>query len=240
LFQPSIEIPEILQKRFKDAPRPYFIKTPFSFNTQYFNAGDVYYWELHVAGNQYLKSNEIAAIAESITARGIGSGKKQWEPEYIITGSKDLEPNPSVTTGSKKQEITISFDSPFLPGEYEKTPDTIPFYTLCRNVAHRLRLLQLFYGIGLFIEDNEMNSFLDDCYKAQIVEQNLRWWELPRLQKPNNSATGNNKAYQLKGWVGKITYRNVDAKYISLLQLGSQINIGQFYAFGLGNFNYSI
>jgi len=239
LFRPKIEIPDALKKRYHDAPRPYFIRSSFSFNQIEFVEGDAISWELYVVGKKAPNGVEMANVIQVLLQNGIGNYKSSWENTYIFTSNNHLQYQNN-TTKAQKYTVEVEFVTPFLPGEYKKTPDAISFSSLCRNIADRLRLLQLFYGNGDYFDDNTISQFIEDAEKCRIIEQHLVWWELTRPSKANNASSNNNKSYQVKGWVGKIRFSNVEEKYLNLLRLGSQINIGQFTGFGLGHFKIKI
>lgn len=236
LFEPQPEIPSELQARYKNPPRPYYIKTPYAFKKQIVEEGDPLNWSLHIVGKNCPGLDLIADIAETMCNSGLGLGSHPWNMDVVVSHTKTLEFKLPENT-AQRGGVTVHFISPFRPGDEKMKIGTIPFSVLLYSVLERFRLYTMCYGDGSYIPETDLRRLMADVDTVQIIAQQLRLQGLPR---PDKSLESSGSAYKLKGWTGSIRYEEVPLWAIETLRHMETLSIGQHTTFGFGQYRIEI
>lgn len=258
-YCPYINIFELPYKFRKDKliSPPFAVSAPIDVKT-HFLPGETLEFSITIFG-KYV--NYIAFIVESLKImgrHGFRDGKAVLEKVYyvnpfnrekhvLIDGRSGLlhnlnnpqtkEANKMIDALLSLDSITINFLSPTEIIVDKRNSPLLTFTNLIRLIIRRTNEMARQYGSMDYKEDKK--PLLEIYNTRELIEEsksieisNYDMYDF--LIKRNSKSTGL-KMY-LKGIRGSVTYRGDFSKFIPLLLLGEQMQIGKHSSFGLGEY----
>lgn len=104
-------------------------------------------------------------------------------------------------------------------------------YFLTRGLAHRINKLSWLYGNGKLYPDDEIDNWCEEARNAQLED-----CQLQRVVLKGTPHTSGKKPIFYSGYMGNMTFSGVPQKYLALLHLGTQTNVGNDTVYGIGHY----
>jgi hypothetical protein len=238
-------LPISLQKRFRQAPRPYILDVPMAH-------GGVSTLEvgLVLVGKAIDFLPYFIFVLDEAGKRGIGRARVPYRLTVVTDGSmaeggvvfraderilrddfhavrlEDLQ-----RTGDERvEQVTLEFLTPLRVkkyGEYQETGEKIEFSPLMDLLLGRIEALTVFHCGDEWAPSERLR---EKARSVQIVDRNLY---LERLERYSNRKQ---QKLPMHGILGTITFAGELPEFLPLLRMGEYIHIGAGTAFGLGRY----
>lgn len=120
---------------------------------------------------------------------------------------------------------------------YQSKLNNFPsFYQLMRSLLFRLMTLHMLYiSPGEAIEKQEMTKAIEEFIRpsgrAFLLKAALTY-----EKKHSTPREGETTVYTLGGYKGELVFEQIDARFLPLLLLGSQVGVGNDIPYGLGTY----
>ena len=238
-------IPEPLQRRFRQAPRPYVLDVPLAY------AGEA---ELELGlvlvGRAVDFLPYFIYVMEEVGKKGIGRARVPYRLLSVADGSRDggpvifhsaerivredfhgviLEALPR-EGDERVTRVTLEFLTPLRVkkyGGYQESGERMTFATLMDLLLGRIEALSFFHCGGEWAPHEGLRAKAQD---VRVVAKNL---SLQRLERYSNRRQ---QRLPLHGLVGTLTVEGELTEFLPLLRMGEYIHIGEGTAFGLGRY----
>ena len=105
-------------------------------------------------------------------------------------------------------------------------------YFLIRSLVRRINKLHYAYEGGTLWTDEQVDEWCMEARSAQLEKCSLRRIV---LQGPPRQSSA--RPIYFKGYIGHAVYSGVDARYLPLLQIGMETNVGNDTVYGMGQYN---
>lgn len=238
-------ISEPLQRRFRQAPRPYVLDVPLVY------AGET---ELEVGlvlvGRAVDFLPYFIYVLEEVGKKGIGRARVPYRLISVADGSRAEGPVifrseerilrddfQAVSLEDLKREddqevrqVTLEFLTPLRVkkyGGYQEEGGKIEFALLMDLLLGRMEALSFFHCGEEWAPSERLR---EEARKVKVVARNLY---LQRLERYSNRRQ---QKLPLHGLLGTITFEGELAEFFPLLRLGEYIHLGAGTAFGLGRY----
>jgi CRISPR-associated endoribonuclease Cas6 len=239
------DLPEALQKRFKQAPRPYVLDlTPIYHGEPILELG------LVLVGRAIDFLPYIIYVLDGAGREGIGRRRVPYRLLCVTDGSRDgggavfraedkilrdefsaLRLEDMEREGDDQiRQVCLQLLTPLRVKKYDGYQDSgerITFATLIDFLLGCLEVLSLFHCGGGWAPDRGLRELAG---RIEVVAKDLR---LQRLERYSNR---HQQKLPLHGMVGQITFAGDLAPFLPLLRLGEFLHIGAGTAFGLGRY----
>ena len=243
---PPQHIPEFLQKRFREAPRPYVLEVPLTY------AGET---ELELGlvlvGRAVDFLPYVIYVLEAMGKPGLGRARVPYLLKSVTDGSR---PDGAVIFQAEKRvlsddfhaitladlvraedaevgQVTLTFLTPLRIkkfGGYQKVEEArITFSVLMDLLLGRVEALSFFHCGGQWDPVEQLRGM---ARQVQVVSKQLSFQSLERYSNRQQ------RKLPLHGFVGTITFAGPLAAFLPLLRLGEYLHIGAGTAFGLGRY----
>jgi hypothetical protein len=176
---------------------------------------------------------------------GLGRDRIPFEVVEISDGQNSLQqedalvpPTANQAFVSRQEQIDsnvrlrLNLQSPVrlrVGGEYARQPS---LSDLVRAAIRRIRVLSHFYS-DEEIAPSDLDRLLDSVESVTPIESNLRWYEIQRQSKRQQTRM------TLGGVVGHVEYVLPDSDAIPWLKAAEALHIGKATSFGFGRINVS-
>jgi len=238
-------IPPPLQKRFRQAPRPYILDVPRVY------AGEpTLELGLVLVGRAFDYLPYFIYVLNETGRRGIGRARIPFRLLAVADGSSNDGPVifraeegivhngvPAVTLeGLRHQgdmplsQVALEFLTPLRIkkyGGYQEGGERIEFATLLDLLLGRIETLAFFHCGESWVPDVALRQA---ARSVRVVSKNL---SLQRLERYSNRRQ---QKLPMHGLVGTISFAGDLAPFLPLLRMGEYIHIGAGTAFGLGRY----
>ncbi len=242
---PPPHIAETLQKRFRQAPRPYVLEVPLTYT------GDA---ELELGLILVGKAIDFLPyfiyVLQSMGQHGLGRARVPYRLRTVTDGStvdgslvfsadenilKDgfraltLESSPRAGDEELSQ-VTLEFLTPLRMkkyGSYDQEETDIEFAPLMDLLLGRIEALSFFHCGCAWEHDERLRAQARD---VRVVKRALSFQPLERYSNRQQ------RKLPLHGYVGTITVAGQLAEFLPFLRMGEYLHIGAGTAFGLGRY----
>ena len=245
---PLPHLPDVLQKRFRQAPRPYLFEVPMTYaGEETLDLGLVlvgraldflpyFLYVVQETGKRGLGRSQVPYRLLSVTDASQSDGLVMFRAEEGIVHDNVR----AITLTGLQQpgdsqvcQVTLEFLTPLRIkkyGAYQERGERIAFATLLDLLLGRLEALALFH-CG---ESWSPNTVLREAaHSVQIVARHLSLQPLERYSNRHH------QKLPLHGLVGTISFTGNLEAFLPLLRLGEYVHIGAGTAFGLGQYRLS-
>lgn len=242
-------VPEALQKRFRDAPRPYVLEAPFDY------AGEPEVeLGLVLVGRAVDFLPYVIYVVDAMGKSGIGKARVRYRLKTVRDGSqahgavifraeeKILRDGFHAITlaGLRKAEdetvrqATLEFLTPLrvkkFGGYHNVDEERIDFPVLMDLLLGRVEALSFLHCGGQWAPTDRLR---EEAQKIQVTGRHLSFRSLERYSNRQQ------RTLPLHGFVGTIAFAGPLAEFLPLLRLGEYLHIGAGTAFGLGRYRLS-
>jgi hypothetical protein len=241
----AAHLPDVLQKRFRQAPRPYIFEVPMHYAGQEtLELGLVlvgrgldflpyFLYVVQETGKYGLGRARVPYRLLAVTDGGQADGAVIFRTEEGIIHDRVA----AITLADVQQQgdaqvrqITLEFLTPLRIkkyGAYQEAGERITFATLLDLLLGRLEALALFH-CG---EAWSPNTGLREAARSvQVVAKDLSLHPLERYSNRQH------QKLPLHGLVGTVSFTGNLAAFLPLLRMGEYVHIGAGTAFGLGQY----
>lgn len=232
--------------KFSAFPRPYVMNAPFSRKTVYAK-DEAITFEVVLVGAAGSALPQVLTAFESIGRQGLKNGRGRFQVARVESvdssgcvrtictdGELTGEPIPirvggDVPAGDGFGSVVLHFVTPTrfdIEGSLCDTPP--PFREIVRSIHRRASLLgALFCGIPFEAADLPPDAD-GDARIVQVIDHQIQWTEWERYSSKQK------ERLKQGGIVGAVVYHGPVSRFLPLLRLAEQINIGKSTTFGLG------
>lgn len=230
-------------------PHPYVIEPPLTRQCQ-FKAGESFHFTLLLFGeaNEYLPYFVYAF--EAMGEQGIGKRVGERRARFTLTciemdgkaiydvqrrklaagATRPLALAPPSEEASPGR-LTLRFQTPLrLKFENQLSAD-LPFHLLVRAMLRRISSLFAFHGTGEPALD--YRGLVFQAKEVATSSSTLHWLEWERYSNRHQ------QTMLMGGMAGNVSYEEVPAHYLPLVELCRILHIGKQSSFGLGQFDYT-
>jgi hypothetical protein len=247
LFETPVppDLPETLQKRFQQAPRPYVLDVPFTYQGE-----SSLELGLVLVGRAIDFLPYVIYVLDMAGKEGIGSRRVPFRLLSVVDGSKTdsqvifradeqilredfgalrLE-EMHQACDNRVRQVCLEFVTPLRVkkyGGYQETGERITFATFMDLLLGRLEALTFLHCSGEWAPGTRLR---EAASQVTVVGKDLRPQRLERY------ANRHQQKLPLHGIVGTITFEGELAAFLPLLRIGEYLHIGAGTAFGLGQY----
>lgn len=238
-------IAESLQKRFREAPRPYVLDVPFTY------AGEAEVeLGLVLVGKAVDFLPYVIYVVDMMGKSGIGRARVPYRLKTVTDGSRDngaiifrpaekslREDFHAVQLADlgraedeAVQQVTLEFLTPLRLkkfGGYHVDKEQIEFPVFMDLLLGRIEALSFFHCGGQWAPDERVRQ---EARKIHVVRRDLSFRSLERYSNRQQ------RKLPLHGFVGTLTVAGPLAEFLPLLRLGEYLHVGAGTAFGLGQY----
>jgi hypothetical protein len=238
-------IPEPLQRRFRQAPRPYILEVPMAYGgASTLEVGlllvgkaidflPYFIYVLDEAGKQGIGRARalyrLALVTDGSRAEGVvifDADDRILRDDFHAVRLEDLQ-----RQGDERIEhVTLELLTPLRVkkyGSYQDTGERMEFVTLMDLLLGRIQALTLFHCGGQWVPSERLRG---KARNVRMVDKNLH---LQRLERYSNRRQ---QKLPMHGILGTMTFAGELAEFLPLLRMGEYIHIGSGTAFGLGHY----
>jgi len=233
-------------------PHPFVIEPPLT-RQEHYSPGDTFEFSLLLFGEVNHRLPYFIYAFDQVGKSGIGkriggeAGKfhlsqVRYKEQVIYSDHDqmltmpdavdDLTLQPSGTHPCPSQEgtptITLSFQTPLRFKFDNRFVNQLPFHVLVRAMLRRISSLMTAYGTEA--PDLNFKELVEQANNVKIAESTLRWFDWQRYSNRQE------KAMQMGGLIGSVTYEGRLEEYTPLIAFCSKVHLGKQTAFGLGKF----
>lgn len=208
-------------------------------------ANYIYNFRMILIGS-FIENKELVIEAvKNMLSRGIGHPVKPMKLIDVIENDSCSLPYITTDNEMNKTVLELNLKTPVclmhLPKEsgngFQNKLNNFPsFYQFMRSITYRAITLSILYsGCTDFDNRQQMDEWIEEYIslssKAILSEANIRYEKLYCTPK-----VGNSNVYVMNGYTGKLSFHNVEAYFIPLLEFCINIGVGSDINFGLGTF----
>ena len=242
---PPSDSPEALLKRFRQAPRPYVLQVPRTYDgSSELELG------LVIVGKALDFLPYFIYVLQDMGQHGLGRAHVPYRLLQVLDGStkkeavvfdaatnsltSDFQP---ITLGSMRTEdaseitfVTLEFLTPLRIkkyGSYEQEKEDIEFAPLMDLLLGRIESLSFFHCGGTWEHNERLREIARD---VRVVRRVLSFQPLERYSNRQH------RKLPLHGYVGTITFTGPLTEFLPFLRIGECLHIGAGTAFGLGRY----
>ena len=237
------------RSRFQNAPRPYVINPPLTFQER-FEKGDVLECTLVLMGPardtmpQWVRAMQTLGETGLGASLGLGQGKGRFsvraadlmdypEPFRIFDGdTKTFTPPPignRIAPGfqaNRQDRVDMNFFTPLRIKEKKKLVTRLEFSTLFRSLARRLEVCTILYGREEGLPDlKTLESKTDGIHG---IRSRLEWHD------PERDSRRQNTRMRFGGLMGTISFEGDVVPFLPVLAMGAHLHVGQLTTMGHG------
>ena len=238
----------ICSQKYRDPPRPYLL-FPLDEGQRLYLPGDTLTFQFVLVGEAIKYFPHLAICFREMANQGLGSehlpfqtiaieelrpdgfSRNIWDSQrqHLYPPSEEAKFTlASVQSSPLGEVLHLKFLTPCRIKSLGKLLNReLPFEILIERLQERLSLLSSLHCRGEVASENRFS--LDKARQVKIVENKLRWLDLPR----RSSRQGRMK---LGGLVGEVSYIGPWQEYFSLICLGEYLHVGKSVTFGLGRY----
>ncbi|PKN66069.1 MAG: CRISPR-associated protein Cas6 [Deltaproteobacteria bacterium HGW-Deltaproteobacteria-15] len=228
--------------KFNPAPPPYVLNPPLT-NRQCFRSGSTLDFELVLMGRAIDALPYFVYTFMELGKKGIGRERGRFEVLHVdLVRDQDvvqiydgatktlrelpvpLHASPCEEDGCKSITVELLTPLRIRSGNHLATKLTFPLFF--ERLAQRVELLCVFYGNGKPRPD--FQCLVQPASGIKVVESKLHWYDWPRYSARQKTLM------RLGGLRGSITFEGEISRFLPLLRMGEQVNVGQGTSFGLG------
>jgi hypothetical protein len=242
---PPAHIPEDLQRRFRQAPRPYVFEVPLKYQgEQQLELG------LILVGKAIDFLPYFIYVLNEIGKLGLGVGQVPYRLLAVVDGSQPdgpvvfdaqeqvLHENFRAITldafaaeqSAGLQKITLEFVTPLRMkryGTYLEDAERIHFFSILELLLGRIETLSVFHCGGQSVPNEQL---LSDARHVQVTDKQMTFHYLERYSNRQQ------RKLPLHGLLGTMTFEGDLSPLLPLLQIGEYLHVGTGTAFGLGQY----
>ena len=238
-------LPTHLQRRFRQAPRPYVFDVPRVYSGEAtlelglvlvgraFDFLPYFLFVLHETGKQGIGRARVPYRLVSAVDGSIPDGPLIFRSEdgivhdgvHAVTWEDVRHPS-----DTEVEQITLEFLTPLRIkkyGGYQEDGERLDFATLLDLLLGRLEALALFHCGAQWAPNDALRE------AARSVQVSAKELSLQRLQRYSNRRK---QKLPLDGMVGTISFTGNLTAFLPLLRMGEYLHIGAGTAFGLGRY----
>jgi len=246
---PPPDSPEVLQKRFRQAPRPYVLQVPGTYD-----AGTELELGLVVIGKAIDFLPYFIYVLQEMGKQGLGRTRVPYRLLTVRDGSTENGPvvfqadrqvlsesfRPIRLAALKREgdkqvtDLTLEFLTPLRIkkyGGYGQAEEQLDFSQLVDLLLGRIEALAFFHCGEPWGHDEQVR---EEARKVQVVSRNLSFYSLERYSNRQQ------QKLPLHGYVGTITVEGPLGTFLPLLRLGEYLHLGAGTAFGLGQYRLHV
>jgi hypothetical protein len=237
-----------LQKRFRQAPRPYIFEVPMPYA-----GAETLELGLVLVGRALDFLPYFLYVVQETGKRGLGTAQVQYRLLSVADASRSDAPVifraeegivhdnvRAITLADLQQrsdslvhQVTLEFLTPLRIkkyGAYQEGGERIAFATLLDLLLGRLEALALFHCGGSWSPNTVLR---EAAHSVQVVAKHLSLQPLERYSNRHH------QKLPLHGLVGTISFTGNLEAFLPLLRMGEYVHIGAGTAFGLGQYRLS-
>lgn len=246
---PSPQSPEGLQKRFRQAPRPYLLQVPHSYDgSSELEIG------LVIVGKAIDFLPYFVYVLQDMGRYGLGRVRVPYRLHQVLDGSTpdravvfDAHENALKSTfralyleelrtaeDDRISSVTLEFLTPLRVkkyGTYEQAKEDIDFAPLIDLLLGRIESLTFFHCGDTWEHNEQLRSH---ARHIQVVQRSLSFQSLKRYSNRQH------RKLPLHGYVGTISFKGPLSEFLPYLRMGEHLHIGAGTAFGLGRYRLHI
>ena len=239
------DIPQDLQRRFRQAPRPYVFEVPLRYQgEQQLELG------LILIGRAIDFLPYFIYVLNEIGKSGLGRAQAPYRLLAVIDGSR---PDGPVVFDAREQvlredfaglsldtfaaaeredirKMTLQFMTPLrmkTHGGYQEEGEQIDFAAVFNLLLGRIEALSFFHCGGQWTPSEELRTA---ARQIQVTDRQLSFQYLERYSNRQQ------RTLPLHGLVGTLTFAGDVGQFLPVLQIGEYLHIGAGTAFGLGQY----
>ncbi len=242
---PPAHIPVDLQRRFRQAPRPYVFEVPLRYRgEQELELG------LMLVGKAIDFLPYFIYVLNEIGKLGLGVGRVPYRLLAVMDGSQPdgpvvfdtqeqiLHENFSAITldafaaekSAELQRVTLEFLTPLRMkrhGTYQLDDERIDFLSIMELLIGRVETLSVFHCDGQWLPSEPL---LTAARQVRVTDKQLTFHYLERYSNRQQ------RKLPLHGLLGTMTFAGDISQFLPLLQIGEYLHLGAGTAFGLGQY----
>jgi len=228
--------------KFSSAPPPYVLNPPLT-NRQSFRPGSTLGFDLVLMGRAIDALPYFVYTFMELGKTGIGCERGRFEIPRVdlirdegevqiydgVTKTLREIPAPSYTSACQDdghKRITIELLTPLRIKAGNHLVRKLTFPIFFERLAQRIEILSAFYGNGNPRPD--FRPLIESAPEIDVKDSNLHWYDWPRYSARQKTLM------RLGGLRGSITFEGDQGRFMPLLKIGEQVNVGQGTSFGLG------
>ena len=238
-------IPEDLQRRFRQAPRPYVFEVPLKYQgEQQLELG------LILVGKAIDFLPYFIYVLNEIGKLGLGVAQVPYRLLAVMDGS---HPDGAVVFDAEEQilqenfsaitldafaaehtdglrKVTLEFVTPFRMkryGTYVEDAERIHFVSILEILLGRIETLSVFHCAGQSVPNEQL---LIAARQVQVTDKQMTFHYLERYSNRQQ------RKLPLHGLLGRLTFAGDLSPFLPLLQIGEYLHVGAGTAFGLGQY----
>ena len=242
---PPAHLPETLQKRFRQAPRPYILEVPLSHTGEaMLELGLVlvgrgldflpyFLYVLQETGRRGLGRARVPYRLLTVSDASTADGPVIYRADEGIL-QETIQPvtleDLQAPDDAQVTQVTLECLTPLRIkkyGTYQEAGERITFRTVLDLLLGRLEALAVFH-CGVAWEPQE--ALRDAADQVQVVARHLT---LQRLERYSNR---HRQTLPMHGLLGRLSFAGHLTPFLPLLRMGQYIHIGAGTAFGLGGY----
>ena len=222
-------------------PNP-FVVYPLMKGKEKFEEGESLKFNLTLFGKAISYLHYFIHALNEIKERGLGSGRKKFELEYI----KDIKTGEMILIGDELsckdirgykldieplnvKRITLEFDTPLRIKHEGKPAGTIDFEIAMKNILRRIAMAHEYFMDKKI--DIDYKKLIDESSGIKTVKTNIRWKKLTRFSSRAK------RKLSIGGMSGKISFSGNLTKFYPYIKAGEILHIGSGCTLGLGHYN---
>jgi CRISPR-associated endoribonuclease Cas6 len=245
---PALHLPEALQKRFRQAPRPYIVEAPLIYRGE-----ETLELGLVLVGRALDFLPYFLYVVQETGKSGLGRARVPYRLRTVTDGSRDDGPvifqadagimrddvqaitlaDVQHSGDNEVHQVTLELLTPLRVkkyGDYQASGERLEFATLIDLLLGRIEALSLFHCGDAWAPNTALR---EAARSVQVVAKHLA---LQRLERYSNR---HHQKLPLHGVIGALSFAGNLAPFLPLLRLGAYLHIGAGTAFGLGHYRLS-
>lgn len=223
-------------------PRGYALQCDPIFEKTVLTSRESLHFRIRLFGRFAAYAAHFHAAVQAMCRRGIGHPPA---PMHILSCRSYRNSEPVGLSG-QSNALALTFITPVsiynsrtLPQAKRTSLDMqngMPgLYFTLRSLVRRINKLQVAYDGGTLWEDTQVEEWLRESRVAQLEECSLQ-----RMVLEGPPRKKSERPIYFKGYVGHAVYSGLPDKYLPLLWVGMDTNVGNDTVYGLGQYSVSM
>lgn len=200
---------------------------------------------LVLLGSHTALTERYVKAANLFMKRGLENNNNPLLLDSMETGNEENTQILHQEERKSTREIEININTPlsiiqtikekkYTLHSYQDKMNGFPsFYQIIRSLLYRAVTLDMLYGKKDLLNQNQLDRIVEseaaDATRAVLYDADIKNYNIISTKKQHAR-----HVYKMDGYVGNMTFGNVNSKYISLLKWGENIGVGNDISFGLG------